>query len=422
MAGNFTPNSTCDCCQKPPDVDIGFEFETRTFYGDIPCWAGSDSFGVKYGTQKTISPRTTKTENVELLGTFDRTQSPNCSYSRECSPYSFSEQATTTTTTTYAGQQLGGAFYTEGGGSGTTTTQFSRSVVVTDDCQLLVNSIFVSTDPNAGYSTSSYEESNTNCSGMVQYTVLNSDDPDYQVSCEGNFVSVNNQGCFFDIQCDNDTAGNIGSLAMGQTTSTTQIGASAALGSPITFEYSGQISPITSEGNTFGVYDDMDSLQYTISSAVSAYNAAYPSGEFQKSVTKYRLVHQPSVTCYLKVWIKRVTVCSVGEDESEEEDMLEYEWTGASTNGKLCLDPPFSSGFPSAISIPPESWKNNKIESTFSGELSPESAAGQTCSVYLQIFKYSFLKDYEPNDPNEFGNQGCKPNGYPDPLCGVQPI
>lgn len=96
---------------------------------------------------------------------------------------------------------------------------------------------------------------------------------------------------------------------------------------------------------------------------------------------KWRLAHQPSSTCYLKVWLKRVFTPAATEGNPfpypEEIDLLPYVWSSGS---------PCSS--PSQVYGP-----------------SNEETLSENGSTEIIISKYSYVEGYEPADG--------EPNGFP---------
>lgn len=117
------------------------------------------------------------------------------------------------------------------------------------------------------------------------------------------------------------------------------------------------------------------------------------TGSTSSQIFKYRVEHAPSATCYLKVWIKRTTETENGTTEDTDQP---YEWKG--------------SGYPCYAD---ESKIYTACENIIYGQPSGTISASKGSSISVSILKYSFLEDYEPNDPDENGDQGCKPNGFP---------
>jgi hypothetical protein len=117
------------------------------------------------------------------------------------------------------------------------------------------------------------------------------------------------------------------------------------------------------------------------------------TGSTSSQVFQYRIEHVPIATCYLKVWIKKTI-----ETESETTETIEppYEWRGS---GYPCYED--------------ELKPYTACENTIYGDASETITADTGSSISVSIQKYSFLENYEPNDPDENGDQGCKPNGFP---------
>jgi hypothetical protein len=108
--------------------------------------------------------------------------------------------------------------------------------------------------------------------------------------------------------------------------------------------------------------------------------------------TKYRIVHWPIPTCYLKVWINKIENTDNGNIVTEVEP---YIWQGS---GNPCLNDPTKT-FGS---------DENKII-TEEQELEFPEPKENTQYSY-SISKWSFLPDYEPDPDNG------RPNGFPNPI------
>ena len=148
-----------------------------------------------------------------------------------------------------------------------------------------------------------------------------------------------------------------------------------------------------------------------------AYKFTSPTNtrETSKQDFKFRLKHQPTGTCYLKVWFEKEVLkyknstaqCPtlVRDGDPEKEDMGEpYEWEGS---GYPCFEDKEK----------PPTECENAIYSD------PQTVTGQdNQSVIVRIKKWSIVKDYEPDDPDENGCQGCRPNGFPIPDPADCPI
>jgi hypothetical protein len=126
---------------------------------------------------------------------------------------------------------------------------------------------------------------------------------------------------------------------------------------------------------------------------------------------RWRIEHGPIPTGYLKVWIV-IRTQTVTPDENHiynfpnqcgpalitgaaTEEIETYEWTGSDKLfdiSDLCSKIIFS----------------EEKDLGADAEIS-EAGIGQIKTI--DILKYSFTVGYEPNDPDEFGGQGDKPNG-----------
>lgn len=134
-----------------------------------------------------------------------------------------------------------------------------------------------------------------------------------------------------------------------------------------------------------------------------------------RETMQFKFAHTPSPTCYLRVWFrKRTTTYTAAENEcgpifsgsgtAEVEDSV-YTWTGENQGDKLCVDLPLNDD-----NITPAQVVYDTTQT-----VTASAGNGESVEVEFYILKWSFVRDYEPNDPEE-GDQGCKPNGFP--LCG----
>jgi hypothetical protein len=99
---------------------------------------------------------------------------------------------------------------------------------------------------------------------------------------------------------------------------------------------------------------------------------------------KWRQHHQPSPTCYLKVWLQKIEILDDGSDPTIT-SLTPYVWNAS---GKPCVD---------------------DLESYIDGEESEAVAPPATPgSVSVQIVAYSFVPDYDPTATTPHG-----PNGFP---------
>ncbi len=164
----------------------------------------------------------------------------------------------------------------------------------------------------------------------------------------------------------------------------------------------------------------------------------YKSDIVSERKVKARLTHSGGASCYLKVWIRKVIqkykwedcgtgfpgdpavtskchngtpplpACNEGKDSQgrtiynctsrwstdgppEKQNFQAYEWTGNPCLKDKCKSP--DSCF-------------NYIDQEY------DITAENGTTVYIE-YKYSYVKNYEPNWPDVCGSQGCKPNGYP---------
>jgi hypothetical protein len=127
--------------------------------------------------------------------------------------------------------------------------------------------------------------------------------------------------------------------------------------------------------------------------------------------TQYRISHRAIPSCYLKVWIGLQTYeyPSIGNFGSLLNDSNQiYIWQPSSSP---CLPDPTKSAQDDAQIIKSEIYS-----------VDPDETNKITCAF---IRKYSFLPDYEPDDPivvNPFDisrpDPDCNPNGVPNPNSG----
>lgn len=148
---------------------------------------------------------------------------------------------------------------------------------------------------------------------------------------------------------------------------------------------------------------------------------------------KYRVVHGPTPSCYLKVFF-RAKIQPYKYEDCETGFAGDPPRTPSLTID--CVDPAsyctsrFSTaGAPTYSDLPPYEWNgsgnpcftdNQKLfsacENKIYGATSLELIAEEMTSVSVE-YKYSYIENYEPNWPDATGSQGCKPNGYPTTTC-----
>jgi hypothetical protein len=103
---------------------------------------------------------------------------------------------------------------------------------------------------------------------------------------------------------------------------------------------------------------------------------------------KWRMKHQPSGTCYLKVWLQKKFVPESGSTVITP--LTPYEWTGT---GNPCLPDPEKT----------YTHPDNAILGTETEEQEPATDG----TVTIEIVKWSCVEGYEPGSG--------EPNGFPSP-------
>lgn len=117
---------------------------------------------------------------------------------------------------------------------------------------------------------------------------------------------------------------------------------------------------------------------------------------------KWRMIHAPTASCYLKVWLSVVSKDSPNSEETVEE-LEPYVWNGT---GNPCFNDPtklFSHEDNLIIGKENDFRFSEEEEITGSGILSPQFHPRK----FIKIEKYSYLPDYEPDPENG------KQNGWP---------
>lgn len=113
----------------------------------------------------------------------------------------------------------------------------------------------------------------------------------------------------------------------------------------------------------------------------------------------YKIVHRPTLTCYLKVWIREVFTPQGGGDTIAK-NLTPYEWKHDGADP--CMNDPSKS----VLDIV------NNIESALY-QIDPPSEPGVRT---FNIVKYSFVEGYTPADPDINNNRpvpDLMPNGFP---------
>lgn len=114
---------------------------------------------------------------------------------------------------------------------------------------------------------------------------------------------------------------------------------------------------------------------------------------------KLKLVHPPTPTCYLKVWVRKRFTPANGDPDTLT-DVASYEWSGT---GRPCLEDD-------------EKWwldPDNRITSVQTWELDVPEEPGV---LTLEVKKYSFVQGYEPDNPLPDGSRpdpDNNPNAFP---------
>lgn len=135
----------------------------------------------------------------------------------------------------------------------------------------------------------------------------------------------------------------------------------------------------------------------------TTYNNSYLYDDWSYAEkSEYRIVHNPYPSCYLKVWIGEITYAN---DIIVNDITREYVWS-----------PTYSPCIPN--NNKPFYHEENKIIS----EIFKLNPSGTNEITFAFLKKWSYLKDYEPDDPiilDQFMAYrpipDCKPNGLPDP-------
>lgn len=146
---------------------------------------------------------------------------------------------------------------------------------------------------------------------------------------------------------------------------------------------------------------------------LSAGSSANGNIKFRESVN-IKFAHTPTPSCYLKVWFETKTTIfgpstesdcgpAFNQKISETTEVTTYEWEGSATTGNLCVDPP----------ITEENLTPDQVIYGGQETIEAETSNGQSKIMIYKILKWSLIKGYEPNDPDEDGDQGCNPNAYP---------
>lgn len=139
------------------------------------------------------------------------------------------------------------------------------------------------------------------------------------------------------------------------------------------------------------------------------------NGAVSKRSVKFKLVHPPTASCYLKVWLEKRTTTHTkvpavspdcgetwSENDEPEVEGVQYTWNGT---GQVCLN---------ADTKDPRHCENLIVSHEFSYDPQP----GQEIAV--KMIKFSCVKNYVPDATNPFmrpEEAPCKNNGFPTPGC-----
>ena len=129
---------------------------------------------------------------------------------------------------------------------------------------------------------------------------------------------------------------------------------------------------------------------------------------------KYRVEHPPIFpACYLKVWVTKIT--------------QKWRQESCATQSNPCCLRLVKDGQPIKTDEPAYIWISTNCDYDLEEDLSKcehviygperEIVAGQNEEVTIEIKKYSYVQNYEPEDPDQNGNQPCRPNGWPLIKC-----
>jgi hypothetical protein len=196
--------------------------------------------------------------------------------------------------------------------------------------------------------------------------------------------------------------------------------------------WEGQCTSPDTEPLTFPEYEEGQGRE---EEAYKYENPNFPEEIKSEQKIKYRVEHHASASCYLKVWFRkkiqnwRYEDCDTGFTDPQPSIECDN-WGNISFSTGPCSFLWIAEGNPIYEDIGTYEWQgsgypcyenNDKPQddcvNTIKGEEENgegEIVAGTNQSVTIEI-KYSQVKDYEPNWPDENGSQGCNPNNFPIP-------
>jgi hypothetical protein len=154
-------------------------------------------------------------------------------------------------------------------------------------------------------------------------------------------------------------------------------------------------------------------------------SVTFADGSFLKNEkkSKYRIKHKKSLTGYLKVWIRLRTI-SLSEWYPGNPEITNGYWQPFDCPYWKDLPSP-SINQPITTELPPYVWQSTTVDpesdEDIFGEISAEIITSPGQSAVLEIYKWSYIEGYEPEDPiydgSVGGKQPCRPNGWPIIKC-----
>ncbi len=430
MAGPSPLNSACNCCTSPPSTTLNLEFVSRSqscsssACGFIPCTSDGNSIcnpdrGSMSEQEKCANKRyltmTTESGGRVAVTTCTATQQGGCDCKTTCS----GSQVTTT----------------KGGGSITDTYKINRPPwpTVTRVCSGTLNNKSTKT-----YNSDCTTTTKSECTGS---STLNITYDPFLSGGSWSGIRIYSEKCSSSLQSDCSWSGTYSQT--GYNSNIDYGGTGKVIGdftntSPTSLPCCGVPNVTTTvsppEGKTTVNYSNENTVKICTPQSLpsfpefiecektppplsngqgrssEAYKFTSPTNTLETSQQefKFRLKHQPTGTCYLKVWFEKEILnwksstdqCPVlvEDGDPEKEDIDEpYEWEG--------------SGYPCF-----EDKEKSPTECENAIYSEPKTITAQeNQSVSVRIKKWSIIKDYEPDDPDENGCQGCKPNGFPIP-------
>lgn len=147
--------------------------------------------------------------------------------------------------------------------------------------------------------------------------------------------------------------------------------------------------------------------------AIATRNLHKSEASYSISRTQWRMRHAPTITCYLKVWLRKrfqgATQFHVWQEPVTPppiDTLLEYTWTGT---GNPCFTDPLKTFF--------------DVDNIIFGEENTENEPETNGTTYIYVLKVSLVEGYEPDldDLHPVTGNVIKPNGFPSPLLGNIP-